>query len=179
MPKTSTRHFLKEKEARQLLLDFSKRGAIDAERLFGAKPKIEVTQTPVAEIYLIDGKPILAKSDDTLFPTLIFDDLLSSLPKITVDMGAVPYVCNGADVMAPGVVQIEGEFERNDFLLVVDKRYGKSLAIGVALFDSRTMRATKQGKTVKNVHYVGDRLWKLLKEAEKSIDFSFSNTEHC
>ena len=167
MPQTSKRHFLKEKEARKLLLDFSKRVRVDVERLFGTGPKIEVTQTPVAEVYIIDGKPVLAKSDGTLFPTLIFDELFSSLPKITVDMGAVPHVCNGADVMAPGVVQVEGEFEKDDFLLVVDKRYGKSLAIGVALFDSKTMKATKQGKTAKNVHYVGDRLWKLLKEAEK------------
>ena len=167
MPQNSARHFLKEKEARQLLLDFSKKLRVNAERMIGTRPKIEVTQTPVAEIYVIDGKPVLAKSDDTLFPTLMFDELLSSLPKITVDMGAVPYVCNGADVMAPGIVQIEGEFEKNDFLLVVDKRYGKSLAIGVALFDSKAMKTTKQGKILKNVHYVGDRLWKLLKEAEK------------
>ena len=168
MPQTSARHFLKEKEARQLLLDFSKKVRVNAERLFGTRPKIEVTQTPVAEIYVINGKPILAKSDDTVFPTLIFDELLSSLPKITVDMGAVPHVCNGADVMAPGVVQIEGNFEKNIFLLVVDKHYGKSLAIGVALFDSKTMKATKYGKIVKNVHYVGDRLWKLLKKADKT-----------
>ena len=92
MPQTSARHFLKEKEARQLLLDFSKKVRVNAERLFGTRPKIEVTQTPVAEIYVINGKPILAKSDDTVFPTLIFDELLSSLPKITVDMGAVPHV---------------------------------------------------------------------------------------
>ena len=167
MPKTPARHFLKEKEARQVLLDFSKRVRVNAERLFGTRPKIEVTQTPVAEIYIINGRPTLAKSDDTLFPMLIFDELLSSLPKITVDMGAVPHVCDGADVMAPGVVQIEGDFEENYFVLVVDKRYGKSLAMGIALFDSKTMRVTRQGKIVKNIHYVGDRLWKLLRKSDK------------
>ncbi len=167
MPQTSARHFLKEREARQFLLEFYKKVRVNAEQLFGTRPKIEVTQTPVAEIYIINGKPVLAKSDDTLFPILIFDELLSSLPKITVDMGAVPHVCNGADVMAPGVVQIKGEFEKNDFLLVVDKSYGKSLAIGVALFDSKTMRVTRQGKIVKNIHSVGDRLWKLLRKSDK------------
>jgi predicted RNA-binding protein (TIGR00451 family) len=79
-------------------------------------------------------------------------------------MGAVPYVCNGADVMAPGVVRVDGDFEKNDILLVVDERFGRSLAIGVALSDSQTMRKLAHGKFVKNFHYVGDKLWNLLKE---------------
>jgi len=65
--------------------------------------------------------------------------------------------------MAPGVVQIQGDFGKNDFVLVVDERYGKPLAIGVALTDSQTMRSLKQGKILENVHYVGDKLWNQLK----------------
>ena len=65
--------------------------------------------------------------------------------------------------MAPGVVRVHGDFNENDLILVVDERHGKSLAIGVALFNSQTMRSLKQGKVVKNVHYVGDKLWNLVK----------------
>jgi len=78
-------------------------------------------------------------------------------------MGAVPHVCNGADVMAPGVVQIQGDFDKGDFVVVVDERHGKPLAVGVALIDARTMRGLKQGKVLENVHYVGDRLWNQLR----------------
>jgi len=157
------RHFLREREATQLLLDFSKEFKVDAERFFGSKPRIELAQAQAANVLLINKKPLLARFCGRLLPTLAFDELLSLLPKIVVDMGAVRHVCNGADVMAPGVVRIQGDFNENDLILVVDERHGKSLAIGVALFNSQTMRNLKQGRVVKNVHYVGDKLWNFVK----------------
>lgn len=136
---------------------------MDAERFFGSKPRIELAEAQAAEVLLINEKPILARLGGRLLPTLALDELLSLLPKVVVDMGAVPHVCNGADVMAPGVVRIHGDFNENDLILVVDERHGKSLAIGFALFKSQTMGSLKQGKVVKNVHYVGDKLWNFVK----------------
>lgn len=101
---------------------------------------------------------------EAFLPTLIFEKALEHLSKIVVDMGAVPHICNGADVMAPGVVQIEGEFQVNTLLLVTDERHQKPLAIGKALFNSEAMKNIRQGKIVKNLHYVGDKLWGLLKQ---------------
>jgi PUA domain protein len=162
--KKTKRHFLKEKETKKLLLDFSQRLKVDAERVFGSKPRIEVNETEVAEFFIIDGKPLLARLGGALFPTLAFNGVFPFLPRIVVDMGAVPHVCGGADVMAPGVVSVEGDFKENDFLLVVDERHGKPLMIGVALFDSQIMKNLKQGKIVKNIHHVGDKVWKALKK---------------
>jgi PUA domain protein len=158
------RHFLKEKEAKKLFFDFSQRLKVDAERLFGPKPHVEVNETETAEIFIIDGKPLLARFDGALFPTLAFEKIFPFLPKIVVDMGAVPYVCKGSDVMAPGVVSVEGDFKENDLLLIVDERHRKPLMIGVALFNSQTVKNMKHGKIVKNVHYVGDNLWEALKK---------------
>lgn len=162
--KKPRRHFLKEKEARKLFLDFSQRFKVDAEGLFGPKPRVEVNETEVAEIFIVNERPLLARSGGAVFPTLTFDEVLSFLPRIVVDMGAVPYVCKGADVMAPGVVSIEGDFDENDFLLVVDERHGKPLMIGVALFDSQGVKNLKHGKIVRNIHHVGDKLWKALRK---------------
>jgi len=80
-----------------------------------------------------------------------------------VDMGAVPYVCKGADVMAPGVVKVEGEFHKGDIIVIVDQKYGKPLALGESLQDSETTRSTKKGAVVKNLHYVSDKIWDLAK----------------
>jgi len=162
--KNPIKHFLKEKEARKLLLDFSQRLKVDAERLLGSKPRIEVNENEAAEIFIVNGKPLLAMSGGALFPTLAFDEVFPSLPRITVDMGAVPHVCDGADVMAPGVVSVKGDFKENDLLLIVDERHGKPLAIGAALFDSQAMKNLKHGKIVKNIHHVGDKLWNALKK---------------
>ena len=162
MPKRR-RHLLKEKKAKRFLLEVSKTLGTDIKQLLGSKTGVEVNETEVAEIFFFDGRPLLAKSSGVLFPTLYFEELFAVIPKIVVDMGAVPYVCKGADVMAPGVRAIKGEFEENALLLVVDERHGKPLAIGVAIFGSDEMRARDSGKIVKNLHYVGDKLWDYLR----------------
>jgi len=164
MSEPPRRHFLKEKEAKQLLLNFSQKLKVDPEQLFGHKPHIELAETPVAKIILINKKPLLARHrSGMLFPTLIFKEVFLLLPKMVVDMGAVPHICNGADVMAPGVVRIDGNFNENDLLLIVDERHVKPLAIGVALFNFQAMKGLKHGKIVKNIHYVGDALWNFIK----------------
>lgn len=163
LPKKRRRHFLKEKEAKKFLLEVSKTLGTNIEQLLGSKTGVEVNETEIAEVFFFNGRPLLARSDGVLFPTLYFEELFSVIPKIVVDMGAVPYVCKGADVMAPGVRAIKGEFEENDLLLVVDERHGKPLAVGVALFGSEDMKALDSGKIVKTLHYVGDKLWNYLK----------------
>jgi len=137
---------------------------VDTEKLLGSKPRIESAETPTVEIFIINGKTMFARFEGTLLPTLVSNDVFPLLPKIVVDMGAVSHICNGADLMAPGVVHIDGNFTKDNFVLIVDERHGKPLAIGVALLDSHVMRKVRHGKIVRNIHYVGDRLWKMLKE---------------
>jgi PUA domain protein len=85
------------------------------------------------------------------------------LPKIVVDMGAVPYVCKGADIMAPGIVRIEGEFSRGDLVLVVDVKHGKMLVLGEALYDGESAKKVKKGAVVKSLHFVSDKIWETAK----------------
>ena len=76
-------------------------------------------------------------------------------------MGAIPYVCNGADVMSPGITGIDGDFNEGDLVIVKDEKHRKSLAVGVALVSSVDMMEMQKGKAVKSIHYVGDKLWKV------------------
>ena len=163
MPKNLRRRSLREKEARQLLLKFSRSLRFDAETIFGPKPRIEIVEIHDLEVFLVGGKPLMVRSNTELFPTLIFDKVLSCLPQIVVDMGAVPHVCNGADVMAPGVRRITGKFKERDLLLVTDERHGKPLAIGLALFNSHNMNEIKHGKIVQTIHHIGDKIWQFVK----------------
>ena len=163
MSKTFRRYFLEEKEAKNIILEFSRKAKIKAEQLFESSKHIETFETADAKVYLIDKKPVLARSGGMVIPTLFFNEIFSFLPKIVVNMGAVSYICNGADVMAPGIVRIEGQFNVDDFVLIIDERYGKPLAICSALSDSATVKQTKHGKIAKNLHCVGDKLWKALK----------------
>ncbi len=164
MSKTIKRHFLREKETERILQELSHKLNVDTEQLLGSEPSIELAEIQSTEIFIANGKPILARLNNTLSPTLLFEEILPLLPKIIVDMGAIPYICSGADLMAPGIVQVHGNFNEDDILLIADERYEKPLAIGIALFDLQYMRKLKRGKVVKNIHYVGDKLWNLLKK---------------
>ena len=154
---------MKAKEAKRFLSEASETLGTNIDQFLEPKARFEVNQTETAEIFLLNGNPLLAKIEGQLFPTLSFEGLLPFLPKLVVDMGAVPFVCKGADVMAPGVVSINSEFKKNDILLIIDERHGKPLAMGVALFNSENMKAINRGKTVKTLHYVGDKLWNYMK----------------
>ena len=140
MSEKFTRHFLKAKETEEVLNEASKKLKVDLKQLFNAKLNLELVHTELAEIYLINGKPSLVKMQEDIFPTLTFDAYSALLPKIVVNMGAVPHVCNGANIMAPGIVRFEGEFKENDFVLIVDD---SQVAFGqiLCLFHRRQERA--------------------------------------
>ena len=163
MPTKQRRYPLKAKEAKQIIEEASKKLRLDLEALFGAKANVEVVESNVGEIYLIDGKPVLYKTGGVVLPTLLFAEFNAKAPKIVVDMGAIPYVCKGATVMAPGIVRVEGEFIKGDLVLVVDMKHGKALALGESLLDSETAKQTKKGPVAKTLHYVSDKIWNYIK----------------
>ena len=165
MSETQRRHFLREKEVTRLFDDFSKKISIDLRQLFDSKPNVEVAETQAARLFFINRRPILAVWKNLILPTLLFQEVLLLLPKIVVNMGAVPHLCNGADLMAPGVVRIEKDYKQNDYVVITDERHDKPLALAVSLTDSSTARSLKYGKIASNVHYVGDDLWNQLKKS--------------
>jgi PUA domain protein len=164
MPERRRQHFLKSKESKDLLEKASQKLKIDLEQLFKDKANLQAIETEFTEILLIDGKPTLIKTNEKIYPTLISKELFDVMPKVVVDMGAVSHVCKGANVMAPGIRRFEGQFDKNDLVFIIDERHGKPLAIGEIAYDAEEAKTVKQGIVVKNVHYVGDRTWSLLKE---------------
>lgn len=155
-PKLRKRRVLRRRDARAL--------RDEAGALLGPLESERVDQAIIEDgmiVYLIDGSAQLARRDDTLFPTLT-NPSLENLPSVVVDMGAIPYVCNGADVMAPGIKEVQGEFGENDLVVIRDIEHGKALAVGLALVASEEMEGMGKGKAVRNLHHVGDKLWKSL-----------------
>jgi PUA domain protein len=97
-------------------------------------------------------------------PFLTLKGLLKYNPEkkyITVDKGAVKFVCNGADIMAPGVVDADSSVKKNDLVWVRDEEHGKPLAVGVALMGAEEMVNAKKGKAVLSIHYIGDKIWRM------------------
>jgi PUA domain protein len=109
-------------------------------------------------VYLLNDEILFFRDGDSLVPTLR-GPYVDRLPAAVVDMGAVPFVCKGADVMAPGITEVRGEFEEGRLVVVRDIRHGKALAVGRALRPSKEIMASRKGRAVQNLHYVGDKLW--------------------
>ncbi len=99
-----------------------------------------------------DGKPFL-----TIRGILKYRPTARS---VTVDMGAVPFVTNGADVMGPGITDADEAVAEGDLVWIKDIKNGAPLAIGVALRSGADLKTKAGGKAIKTIHYVGDKLWK-------------------
>src|SRR2546428_8934585 len=78
---------------------------------------------------------------------------------VTVDMGAVRFIYNGADVMAPGIVEADPGIRAGDVVWVRDEKNGRPLAIGRAVMDGPTIARQEKGKTIQTIHHVGDEIW--------------------
>ena len=114
-------------------------------------------------VYLINRKPLFIDTETEIFPTLLNQEILTQLPTLRVDRGAVPHLCNGADLMAPGIVKMIGEFHVKEIAVVVDEGFSKPIALVKMLYGSKEMSEKNKGKVAKNLHYVGDRFWKAFK----------------
>ncbi|MCI0557313.1 MAG: hypothetical protein MN733_02380, partial [Nitrososphaera sp.] len=90
-------------------------------------------------------------------------DVLDLFPSVTVDMGAVKYVCNGAKVMRPGITNF-AHFQKGAIVTVKDQVHGKVLAVGIALEDSETAKGITKGYVIENLHYISDKAWEAFKE---------------
>jgi PUA domain protein len=103
--------------------------------------------------------------DEAILPFLGSSTLVASFPYVLIDMGAVRYVCNGANIARPGIVKFES-FLKDKIVIVKDKDYQKPLAVGMSLYDSENGMSLSKGHIINNMHYVGDKFWNLYKELQ-------------
>jgi PUA domain protein len=61
--------------------------------------------------------------------------------------------------MAPGVRGVEGSFNRDDVVFILDEEAKKPIALGLALYSSSEMKTVSRGRVVKIIHHVGDRFY--------------------
>jgi PUA-domain protein len=166
MSTAAHRYWLRKNDRKTLLDKVSTKLGLHLELMFGSKPQVEVIETK-GRIYVVDGRPLIAEINEEMFPTLLFEEFLSRLPKVVVDMGAVPYICNRADIMGPGIVEIQGEFGPKSLVTVVDIKNRKPIAVAESLYDSEKAAMSKKGKLFRNLHCVGDEIWAAVREYEE------------
>ncbi len=114
-------------------------------------------------LVILGGKPYLVLFGDQLLPTLFFVKKcgINCLNYVVVDEGATKFILKGADVMVPGITRL-GEFGRGEVVSVWKHDLTSPLAVGISLMSSDEIRESSRGKAVKNLHYAGDKVWKLM-----------------
>jgi len=147
---------LREKEAAELRAALA---AMTGAALWKETAAVETGEFLERQVLVVDNK-VLGLYDGGE-PFLSVRGLLAHRPTlryVTVDMGAVKFVANGADIMAPGIVEADPAVKEGDFVWIRDERNKQPLAVGRALVPGSAMVRGK-GKAVKSVHHLGDKLW--------------------
>lgn len=142
------------------------------DKLGSAWPQDAVPKVKSIKVYeieqggrlLVVGEAVAVQVQDRIVPFLGGNpEVLQRFPSVTVDMGAVKFVCNGAKVMRPGITSF-GSFKKGNIVVVRDQTHGKALAVGVALEDSEVAKVMAKGYVVDNLHYISDKMWQAYKE---------------
>jgi PUA-domain protein len=157
------RHRLRQKEIKSLAESLDE--ALGT-RTVSEGDTVDLAEAPDYQVVFVDGKILAVVLEGT--PFLTIRGLLrygATKRYVTVDMGAVRFIANGADVMGPGIVDADPGIVAGDLVWVRDVKNGRPLAVGRSLVACDGLMRKEKGKAITTIHYVGDRLW-ALDEAE-------------
>lgn len=162
--KVRRRHRLRQKEVEEIAAaidsvlgtrTFSPDDPLQVAEVYGLEQKVYILGNEIVALE-IEGKPFLSISGLLKYG--------ASRMYVTVDMGAVKYVANGADVMGPGIVDGDSSIKEGQTIWVRDEKHSKPLAVGKSLVEGGVFGKKMPGKHVQSLFYVGDRMWRLQEE---------------
>ena len=138
--------------------------------------KFDIPKLGIRKMIFVDEEHQLAVGDRLIvsvkgvfLPFLGDEELLSCFSKIKIDVGAIKFITNGANLMRPGIKEFSGGFVKDDVVVVQDEKHGKSIAVGLALMDLSEAEKMEKGAIVRNLHYVGDEIWKTFKSLDADV----------
>ncbi len=107
----------------------------------------------------------ILKTRSGYLPFLSETGILEKFPRVTVDMGAVRFMCNGANLMRPGITSL-AEFEKGAIVCIVEESRHKFLAVGRAVVSSSEAESMEKGEVLENLHYISDKFWEIGKTVQ-------------
>ena len=95
--------------------------------------KFKIGKTDNFDVLISKGN-IIALIDNNLVHLAVRGLLMNSVERgwVQVDMGAVPYVCNGANTMSAGINDVSPEVVKGQHVWIREENHHKPLAIGIA-----------------------------------------------
>jgi len=165
--KIKQRHFIRKSELKPLKEEILKQYDENfIEQIFPKKSNVEVILTESGDtLYAVNNELKLWKSKEGYIPvlTLLLNNRVD-LKTIVVDFGAIRHVANGADVMRPGITNIDPSIKKGDIVKIEEETHHRALAVGKAMFDAVDMESKDSGKVIKNIHTIQDPIWQFEKK---------------
>jgi PUA domain protein len=124
---------------------------------------IKVYEIEQDKCLLSADKMFAAQVRGLIVPFLGKQEDLQRFPSVTIDTGAVKFVCNGAKVMRPGITNFD-TFKKGEIVAVKDQTHGRVIAVGLALEDSEVAKDMTKGYVVETIHYISDKIWEAYKK---------------
>lgn len=146
--------YLRNKEIREL--NNKIREEFGIKEIIDKKDKVEIRED---KFIFVNNKILFFYYEDKLVPTLNLILKNNFLKKITVDMGAVKFVADGANIMRPGITNVQDGIKKGELVVIIDENNKKPLAIGITKYSGEKIGEMDSGNVVENIHYVGDRIW--------------------
>lgn len=155
---------------------FSSLTTADIAELMPSKGEITVSKLfthngAVVNVLSVQKNPLFFETDGAIYPTVYllwrYPDML---PSFTTWPNVIPKLCRGADLMLPGVILPDtnynsksfGSLQRGDSCSVNQITNKAPLAVGTAALSSEDMfMSGKRGKGVIILHIYNDLLWAL------------------
>ena len=128
---------------------------------------IRIVELDNGESILMGKEFAAVKIGNDIIPLLVMKEFLEISGKIIVDKGAVRFICDGANIMRPGVIRVDGSFKINDIIGAEEEQHSKILAVGFALVNSSEIQDMKKGVVMRNMHYIGDKFWEAFKRIKQ------------
>jgi malignant T-cell-amplified sequence len=119
---------------------------------------IKVYEIEADKCLLVADNMVAVQVRDIIVPFLGKQEELKRFPSVTIDRGALKFICNGAKVMRPGIVNFDS-FKKGEIVAVKDQTHGKTVAVGLALEDSEVAKGMTKGYVIDTVHYISDKIW--------------------
>ncbi|KAI1733193.1 PUA domain-containing protein [Ditylenchus destructor] len=87
------------------------------------------------------------------------------LPHQQVDKGAIKFVLNGSNIMAPGLTSPGAKLlencEKDTIVAIMAEGKQHAMAIGIMKASSADIREKNSGIAIDSIHYLGDGLWRV------------------
>ena len=153
------RRRLREKDCRKLMAEINQ--MLGCEINIGDKP-VDVGELGEFQLLLNGSKVIGLIINSRPFPSLrILQEANPTKKFVEVDMGALKFIINGADVMKPGITACDEEIIAGDIVWIRDCQHKKPIAVGIAIEDGKHLLNKEKGKGVRTLHWVGDKIWEM------------------